>query len=214
LRRLARLLGKYDYKRRATIERRLEQALERAHAHLYFAYALTGTAEDQAWTLTWHLRPGVLEAAARSEGVALLCSNVPPERATAAELLVKHKGQIGIEQTIDFLKSPVQIRPLWPHSPQRLAGLTLLIMLAVLVAALLECQVRQWLARTGTLLQGLLPEGRDTPFPTAKALLRAFRDYALVLVHHPDGTEEVHHPPLRPVQLQIWSILGLAPLPP
>lgn len=167
LRRLAGLLGKYDYKRRATIERRLEQALQRAHAEPYFAYTLTGTEEDTppAWTLTWQLRQDVLETAARFDGIALLCSNVPPERATAAELLVKHKGQIGIEQTIDFLKSPIQIRPLWLHSPKRLAGLTLLIMLAVLVAALLECQVRQWIARSGTLLQGLMPDGRDTPSP-------------------------------------------------
>jgi transposase len=214
LRRVAGLLGKYDYKQQALILTRIEQALQRTRARPYFTYTLTGTDQDQAWTLTWHLCSDVLEAAARFDGLALLCSNVPPERATAAELLTHQKGQIGIEQTIDFLKSPVQIRPLWLHSPRRLAGLTLLIMLAVLVAALLEHHVRQWLARTGTLLHGLMPDGRDTPFPTAKALLRAFRDYAVVVVHYPDGTEEVHYPHLRPVQHQIWSILGLPPLPP
>lgn len=40
-------------------------------------------------------------------------------------------------------KSPIQIRSMWLHPPQRLAGLTLLIMIAVLVAALLEQQVRR-----------------------------------------------------------------------
>jgi hypothetical protein len=67
---------------------------------------------------------------------------------------------------------------MWLHSPTRLAGWTLLIMLAVLLAALVEHQVRRWIARTGALLHGLLPEGHDTPFPTAKMLLRTFRDYA------------------------------------
>lgn len=214
LQRLAKLVGKYDYKRRALIAQRIEQALERTHARPFFSYALAGTDADQDWGLTWQLQPDAVAAAARFDGVALLCSNVPPEQATAATLLVQHKGQIGVEQTIDFLKSPVQIRPLWLHSPRRLAGLTLLIMVAVLVAALLEHQVRQWLARTGTLLHGLMPEGRDTPFPTAKTLLRSFRDYALVLVRQPDGSAEVHYPPLRPVQQQLWSICGLPPLPP
>ena len=157
-----------------------------------------------------------LDVAARFDGVVLLCSNVPPERCTAPDLVVKHKGQIGVEQTIDFLKSPVQIRPMWRPSPTRLAGLTLLIMLAVLVAALVEHQVRRWIARTGEGLHGLMPEGRDNPYPTAKMLLRTFRDYALVRIHSAagaDGDEEVHYPQLRPVPAQIWSIMGLAPLP-
>lgn len=94
------------------------------------------------------------------------------------------KAQVRIEQTIDFIKSPVQIRPMWLHSPKRLAGLTLLIMVAVLVAALLEHQVRCWIAKTGRLVRGLRPEGRDDPYPTAKALLKAFQHYALVLVRH------------------------------
>jgi transposase len=215
LTRVATLLGKYDYKRRSTIESRIEQALRRAHATPYLTVRLEGTDADQAWHLTWAVAPAAV-AAARFDGVVLLCSNVPPERCSAPDLVVKHKGQIGVEQTIDFLKSPVQIRPMWLHSPTRLAGLTLLIMLAVLVAALVEHQVRRWIARTGQLLHGLMPEGRDTPYPTAKMLLRTFHDYALVLLRHPDGavgTEEVHYPPLRPVPAQIWSIMGLAPFP-
>lgn len=213
LTRLRRLLGKYDYKRRSTIEARLEQALRRAHATPYLTVTLAGTDAEQAWRLTWTVDQAALAAAACFDGVVLLCSNVPPERCTAPELVVKHKGQIGVEQTIDFLKSPVRIRPMWLHSPTRLAGLTLLIMLAVLVAALVEHQVRRWIARTGELLHGLMPEGRDTPYPTAKMLLRTFSDYALVRIRSADGDEEVHYPKLRSVPAQIWSIMGLAPLP-
>jgi transposase len=213
LARLARLLGKYDYTRRATIEARIEQALRRARAHPYFTYSLEGTDAAPAWRLTWTADQAAVDAAARFDGVVLLCTNVPPERHTAPELVVKHKGQIGVEQTIDFIKSPVQIRPLWLHSPKRLAGLTMLIMLAVLVAALLEHQVRRWIARSGELLRGLMPEGRDNPYPTAKMLLCSFRDYALVLRRHLNGAEEVHYPKLRSVQQQVWSIMGLAPLP-
>jgi transposase len=124
--------------------------------------------------------------------------------------MIKYKSQMNVEQTIDFIKSPVQIRPLWLHAPQRIAGLTLLIMIAVLVATLLEQAVRRWIAQTGERLKGVMPEQRDTAYPTATALLRVFTDYAWVIVRHADGVEEVHHPRLRPVQQQIWDILELS----
>lgn len=212
LTRLAGLLGKYDYKRRSTIEARIDQALHRARAHPYLTPQLAGSDADQAWRLTWTRDQPALDAAASLDGVVLLCSNVPPDRCSASELVIRHKGQIGVEQTIDFLKSPIQIRPMWLHSPQRIAGLTLLIMLAVLLAALVEHQVRAWIARTGDLVHGVLPDQRDSARPTAKALLRTFHDYALILIHLADGSTVVHLPKLRPVQHQIWSIMGLPPL--
>ena len=66
--------------------------------------------------------------------------------------------------------------------------------------------------------EGATPAGADAgatgqSHPTAKALLRAFEDYALVVVHHSTGEAEVHYPKFRPVQQQIWDILGLYPLP-
>jgi len=74
----------------------------------------------------------------QKNGVVLLCTNVPMERLSPGEVMKKYKEQVSVEQTFDFFKSPVQIRPLWLHSPRRLAGLTLLIMLAVLIATLHE----------------------------------------------------------------------------
>ena len=142
----------------------------------------------------------------------LLCSNGPADRCSAPDLVIRHQGQIGVEQTIDCLTSPVQLRPLWLHSPRRIAGLTLLIMLAVLLAALVEHRVRAWIARTGALVQGVMPDTRDTARPTATALLRTFQDYAVVLIHQLDGTTTVHASNLRPVQQHIWSILDLPPL--
>lgn len=210
LQRIARLLGKYDYIRRAVIQSRIDQALNKAKAKSYFQYTLIGSDEDQAWELRWERQTKVLTQAERFDGVMLLCTNVPAERLSAGDIMIKYKTQINVEQTIDFIKSPVQIRPMWLHSPRRLAGLTLLIMIAVLVAGLLEYQVRRHIAQTGELVRGLMPENRDNPYPTAKKLLRVFRSYALVFVRHSDGQEEVHYPKLRPVQQQIWNIMQLS----
>jgi transposase len=179
----------------------------------YFTYTLTGTDENQAWQLRWRQRHDVIEDDGCFDGVALLCTNAPHKRLSSGEAMIKYKELVYVEQTIDFLKSPVQIRPMWLHTPKRLAGLTLLIMVATLVAAWLEYQVRRWIAKTGQLVKGLRPEGRDDPYPTAKSILRAFQDYALVILRRGKGHAEVRHPKLRPVQQKIWNIMGLPPLP-
>lgn len=212
LTRIASLLGKYDYTSRKTIEARIEKALQKARGQQYFTYTLSGTDENQDWRLDWARAQDAITQSEQFDGIALLCTNVPVERLTASEVMVKYKEQVNVEQSIDFIKSPVQVRPMWLHSPKRLAGLLLLIMVAVLVAALLEHQVRRWIARTGKLLKGLMPEGRDNPYPTAKAMLRAFQSYALVIVRRDKG-HQVHCPKLRSVQQQIWDIMELAPLP-
>jgi transposase len=210
LERIARLLGKYDYTTRARIEARVEQALRKAKAQPYVCVTLAEPTAEHGWRLQWEERLEALAEAACFDGVALLCTNVPQEQLSVGEVMVKYKSQVTVEHTIDFIKSPVQLRPLWLHSPQRIAGLTLLIMIAVLVATLLEQEVRHWIAQTGEKLKGLMPEKRDTPSPTATALLRAFADYAWVVVRQADGGEDVHHPRLRPVQQQIWDIFDLS----
>jgi len=214
LQRINRLLGKYDYTRRKTIEARLDKALRKAKASQYFTYSLSGTDENQAWQLHWQQCQAVITERQRFDGIVLMCTNAPSEYLPTTEMMIKYKEQVRIEQTIDFIKSPVQIRPMWLHSPKRLAGLTLLIMIAVLVAALLEHQVRRRIAKTGRLIQGLRSEGRDDPYPTAKAILKTFQYYAIVIVRHDKRQHEIHHPKLRPVQQQIWNILQLDPLPP
>jgi transposase len=213
LQRITSLLGKYDYTSRKTIEVRIEKALQKARAKRYFTCILSGTDTNQDWQLHWEKAQAVIAESEHFDGIALLCTNVPVERLTASEVMTKYKEQVNVEQSIDFIKSPVQVRPMWLHSPKRLTGLLLLIMVAVLVAALLEHQVRRWIAKTGQLLKGLMPEGRDNPYPTAKAMLRAFQSYALVIVRRDKGREEVHHPKLRSVQQQVWNIMELAPLP-
>lgn len=211
LHRIQGLLGKYDYTDRATIALRIERALHQAHAARYWEWTLHGTKAAQDWHLNWQKREELIATEARFDGIALFCTNVPATELAAGTAMMKYKEQVKVEQTIDFLKSPVQIRPLWLHKPKRLMGLTVLIMIAVLVAALLEQQVRRWIAKTGKLLKGLMPEKRDNRYPTARALLRAFSDYALVLVKRKGRRTKVHQPELRPIQKQIWKIIEQSP---
>lgn len=214
LQRINSLLGRYDYKKRTIIQSRIDKALNKAQVKAYFRYTLSGTETNQDWKLHWEINQEVLTQIEGRDGIMLICTNVPVERLSAGAVMSKYKEQVHVEQIIDFIKSPVQIRPMWLHSPKRLAGLILLIMIAVLIAGLIEYQVRRHIAQTGELIVGLMPEKRDNPYPTAKKLLQAFQDYTLVIVEYPDGREEVHFPKLRPVQQQVWDIMQPTSLPP
>jgi transposase len=213
LQQIAGRLGKYGYTSRAGIESRLQAALKKAKAPSYYRCTLSGADGSNEWELRWERDDAAVRQAEKFDGVTVLVSNVCPERLSAEGAMRKYREQGCVEQTIDFIKSPVMIRPMWLHKPKRLAGLTLLIMIAVLLAGLLEAAVRQWIRETGCLVTGLKPEGRDNPYPTAKAMLRAFADYTLVVIQRAGGGETVHYPKLRPVQQQIWDILKLPPLP-
>ena len=214
LRRMCTRVGKYKYTQRTVIEARLTQELRQAKALDYFSYTLTGTDGEKNWQLDWQRLTKAIEAEAAFDGLALLCTSVPAADWSAGTVMIKYKEQVVAEQAIDFIKSPVQIRPMWLHQPRRIAGLTLLIMLATLIAALLERQVRQWIARQGARCQGLpgmRPGKRRTKTPTAEALLRAFGDYSLISIRQ-RGREEIHAPDLRPLQQQIWDALQLPPI--
>jgi len=211
LQKVARLLGKYDYTSRTNIINRLETLLKKSAAKAYFTYELTGNDEKQDWQLTWTCNLDAIEQDAHFDGVVLLCTNVTVERLTAGEVMKKYKEQVSVEQTFDFIKSPIQIRPLWLHSPRRLAGLTFLIMLAVLIASLIEYYVRQNIAKNKKPLKGLMPDNRDNPYPTAEKLLKAFQDYSLVVTRFSNGRYQIHYPKPRPIQKQVLDILATLP---
>lgn len=139
--RLAKLVGKYQYRKREVITQRIDQELRRAKASGYFNYTLSGTDGERDWQLKWERHEEAIKQAESFDGISLLCTNAPSEELSANDAVSKYKEQIGVEQTIDFIKSPVQIRPTWLHLPKRILGLTLLIMIAVLVAMLLEFEV-------------------------------------------------------------------------
>jgi len=211
LQKVARLLGKYAYTSRTNILNRLETLLKKSGAKAYFAYELTGSDGKQDWQLAWTCNLEAIDRDVRFDGLVLLCTNVPSERLIGGEVIKKYKEQVSVEQTFDFIKSPIQIRPLWLHSPRRLAGLTFLIMLSVLIASLIEYYVRQHIAKNKKLLKGLMPENRDNPYPTAEKLLKAFQDYSLVVARFSNGNYQIHYPKPRPIQRQILDILATLP---
>ncbi|MGH8848351.1 MAG: IS1634 family transposase, partial [Polaromonas sp.] len=81
--RLSKLMGKYQYRRREVITRRIEEELRRTKASAYFKYTLTGTEGERDWQLIWERNEEVIKTAACFDGVSLLCTNAPEQELSA-----------------------------------------------------------------------------------------------------------------------------------
>ena len=147
---------------------------------------------------------------AELEGVYLLVAGGKAATLSDAEIVVEWKGQYKVEHCFRLVNQRFLVAPVFLKTPRRIAALVFLIMVGVLVAGLIERQVRRALATLQHPITGLMPEGRDTVHPTVARLFKAFADDSLVQVQDAWGrVVETRFARLNPVQVQILKVLGL-----
>ena len=210
--RMQGLLNKYDYTTLETVRARVAKVLRRNVTGQYFDVQVSKTrARVAPLRLKWTLNRKRLRAAAQWDGVYSVLTNLPDKTHPPSAVLEIYKDQHQVEGRFrDLNQLPVRVRPLWLKRPDRLETLVFLSMLAVLVFALIERQVRRAIARTGQKITGLMPEKRDTTTPKG-GLLKAFDGLSVVKI------EQGHHiryllSELSSVQRQIIQALGLTEL--
>jgi transposase len=126
-------------------------------------------------------------------------------------VVLAYRGQYHIEGDWSRLKGkPLSLEPMYLQDEGRMAGLVLLLMLAVRVLTLLEWQVREKLRAGGEKLKGIYPgqPGRQTNRPSAEMLLAAFKGISLTVVAAA-GEVSIHISPLTPLQerlLALWEL--------
>jgi hypothetical protein len=81
----------------------------------------------------------------RSRGT-VLATTVPPEGCTDAELLQAYQEpHVTVESGFRWIKHPAAISPVWLEKPARIAALTMLTVVRLLVYAVIQRQVRLYL---------------------------------------------------------------------
>lgn len=123
-----------------------------------------------------------IEAAAGSDGIYALASNLPGPL-TASDLLRLYKEQSLVELRHRDAKQILRVRPIFLHNDDRISALVSIVGLALLVFGLIELELRQALGPEAE-LGGLLPEGRAAR-PTGRNVLGAFQ--GLGLTYTPKG---------------------------
>jgi transposase len=154
--------------------------------------------------LTWWFDQDAIDAEAATDGWYALLTSLDAS-ITAAEVLLRYKGQEAVERRYGNLKGPLAVAPMFLHSNRRIAALITVISLALLVFCLIEREARRNLAPE-TKVEGLY--NRQPARPTGRLILTTLADLQLIPA---TATSPAQIPRPSPVQARLLELLGVDP---
>jgi hypothetical protein len=179
LAKVQRGLGGRYYKTRKQVDAKVARILGPHVRELL--QVTTGTLNGKP-TLRVARDQAAITAAARTDGVYALCTNLPG-RLSATQVLRLYKDQPLVELRHRDAKQTLRVRPIFLHNDDRITALVSVVGLALVVFGLIQADLRHALGPDQH-LDGLLPEGRAAR-PTGRNILAAFQ--GLGLTYTPDG---------------------------
>lgn len=144
-------------------------------------------------------------------GWRVYVSNQPPETLGMAAALLAYREEYVIERGFSRLKgAPLSLRPWFVSRDDHATGLLRLLSLGLRVLTLVEHTIRTQVQREHTSVAGLAAgqPHRTTTRPTTEAVLRAFQQITLTIIHLPG--QVIHH--LTPLSALQERLLALARL--
>jgi hypothetical protein len=192
-------LGGRYYKTRTQVDAKVARILGPQVRGLL--HVTTGTLKGKP-TLRFERDQAAIAAAARTDGVYALATNLPG-RLSATQLLHIYKDQPLVEWRHRDAKQTLRVRPIFLHNDDRITALVSVVGLALVLFGLLEADLRRALGPDQH-LDGLLPEGRAAR-PTGRNILAAFQ--GLGLTYTQDG---VVLDRLTPTQRHILTLLNIS----
>jgi transposase len=227
----AKLAGpRSRYKTRVAVEHAASAALAQAHAARWVTATVTQTTA-KTYKQARRGRPGpetsyreittnrfALAADidlhhvaydAASDGCFPLITN--DANLSDAQVLAAYRYQPNLERRHHLLKSVQDAAPVLLKNPARIEALFCCQFLALLVAALIERQVRTAMAAAALNHIPLYPEFRDCTAPSTERILEIFTNLARHQLHHHDVLVKTFEPELSTQQQQVLDLLGVAP---
>jgi len=125
-----------------------------------------------------------------------------------AAVLAAYRYQPNLERRHHLLKSVQDAAPVLLHSPARIEALFCCQFLALLLAALIERELRKGMTRAALDTIELYPELRSCSAPSTERILEIF---ATTARHHDGALVKTFQPELTPQQQHVLDLLGLPP---
>jgi uncharacterized protein DUF4277/DDE family transposase len=198
LQRVRNGLGGRYYKTRKQVEQRIARIIGKNTEGLITT--ATGTRNGKP-TLTWQRNQDAIAAAAQTDGIYALATNLPGKRLTAGHVLRSYKGQQIVERRHRDYKQTLKVRPIFLHNDDRIYALTSIIGIALLIFGLIETELRKALDhRDAEQILGLLPEGRSAK-PTGRNVLSAFQGLGLTYTRTGIELDRLTHTQRRVLEL-------------
>jgi transposase len=126
-----------------------------------------------------------------------------------AAVLAAYRYQPNLERRHHLLKSVQDAAPVLLHSPARIEALFSCQFLALLLAALIEREVRNSMARVALDSIELYPELRSCRAPSTERILEIFATLTRHQLHDNDRLIQTFQPELTTQQRQVLDLLGL-----
>jgi Domain of unknown function (DUF4277)/Transposase DDE domain len=202
LQRVKNGLGGRYYKTRKQVETRVARIIAPNIEGLITTS--TGTRNGKP-TLTFKRDHDAIAAAATTDGIYALATNLPGTRLTAGKVLRDYKGQQIVERRHRDYKQTLKVRPIFLHNDDRIYALTSIIGIALLIFGLIETELRKALPQDEQLLPGLLPENRAAK-PTGRNVLGVFQGLGLTYTHAGIQLDRLTH-----TQRRVLELLAITP---
>jgi len=144
---------------------------------------------------------------AASDGCFPLISN--DRNLSDAEVLAAYRYQPNLERRHHLLKSVQDAAPVLLHNAARIEALFCCQFLALLIAALIEREVRTGMRHAALHDIPLYPEFRDCKAPSTERILEIFATVARHQLHRDGTLVQTFEPELTTQQLQVLQLLRL-----
>jgi len=155
--------------------------------------------------------PGAVEEVLFEESCFVLATNLPrsgaARAASDAEVLQAYEEQHTVEGCMRWAKGPLAVAPIFLKTPLRIAALSAVYVLALMVYALIQREVRRRLAAEGTTMPGNRGQGW-TAKPTTEVVFRLFEGIDTLRGVLPDGAVVVTN--TNTEQIRLLRLLGHA----
>ncbi|MGZ6639553.1 MAG: IS1634 family transposase [Solirubrobacteraceae bacterium] len=198
LQRVCNGLGGRYYKTRKQVDTRIARIIENNLEGLIST--TTGTRNGKP-TLTWARNHEAIAAAAQTDGIYALATNIPTARLTAGQVLRSYKGQQIVERRHRDYKQTLKVRPIFLHNDDRIYALTSIVGIALLIFGLIETELRKALDQhDAEQIPGLLPEGRAAK-PTGRNVLGVFQGLGLTYTRAGIELDRLTHTQRRVLEL-------------
>jgi len=189
-------LGGRYYKTRKQVEKRVARIIGTNIEGLITTTTATRNAKP---TLSWARDHDAIAAAAQTDGIYALATNIAGTRLTAGQVLRAYKGQQIVERRHRDYKQTLKVRPIFLHNDDRIYALTSIIGIALLIFGLIETELRKALGED-ELLAGLLPENRAAK-PTGRNVLGVFQGLGLTYTRAGIELDRLTHTQRRVLEL-------------
>src|SRR6266545_1202011 len=143
-----------------------------------------------------------------TDGVFPLITNLPAKAKRAVEVLQIYRYQPYLERRFENLKTEYAVTPVYLKSPKRVVGLVHVYFLSLMVAALIEREIRRAMDREKIQVLPIYPEQRECRAPTTPRLLDFFSQVEWFRHVGKEGST-VFPVRLSTMQVQILSLLGV-----